>query len=407
MGPFLFVMPLFYAFKKENLSFSQGFLWGIFFWFIHSFGIFYVVFYEGAGLFRLIFPLVFVFYCSLFSGLWFVCLAHLKKYSFTNWLFLGITFCYFWFVDSLILSPFGRVQGYPLAFPLIPIMKFPELLFLVSSLGKWGMLLFLMAFQISFVKGFSHHKWFILSIICILPFLSGLFLTPQTYLPAWVQKIHFEPLDNTIHPHERAQHLVAKLTNLKTIKLFVLPESYFPFVINKKSNSLRVLQKYILQDKQHIIFGANQLKDNKLLNCALLVNKCRIIHSYEKSHLIPFFEYNPYTMKQIGLFFNFFLHKGNPFYCADRHLSSFEIPEFEPFMPLICSELFWLKSVPSNVKGILLCLSKDSYFGSSGYSEIMLLSAQFTALCQKRFLAYCASSSAYFINQYGKILKKI
>jgi apolipoprotein N-acyltransferase len=265
-----------------------------------------VVFYEGVGWFRLIFPLAFVLYCSLFSGFWFWCLALVKKYRFAESLFFGITFCYFWFVDSFILSPFGKVQGYPLAFPLVPIMKKPELLFLVSYVGKWGMLLLLILLQISLVKGCLKKQWFLVTLCCLFPFGWGLFFTPETGLPAWVQKIHFEPLDKAIHQHERAQHLVAKLAGLKNIKLFIFPESYFPFVIDKKSNSLRILQGYILQNEQLIFFGANQIKKSNYFNCALLVDKCRIIYSYEKSHLIPFFEYNPYTMNQIGLFFKIF-----------------------------------------------------------------------------------------------------
>lgn len=401
MGPFLFLIPLYSAFVNKTCTFLNGFLWGVIFWFIHSAGLFCVVYYEGSGSFRLLFPLFFVVYCALYSGFWFWILQKGTHENQTDWYFASITVLYFWFVDVLILSPFGRVQGYPLAFPLIPVMHIPQLLFCVSYLGKWGTLLCLIILQISLVKGWLDRRYWFLLIVISIPFSVGFFLVPITTVPDWVYNIKFIPLDESVHPHERAQQVATQLADNKVVKLFIFPESYFPFQINQQSNSLKILQNYLLQEQQYAFFGANRLINDHLYNAVFLIDQCRIIQSYEKSHLIPFFECNPYKMSQIRLFFNFFSHKGNTFYRANRNLSAFKIPYLPPFIPLICSELFWLEQVPDTLPGILFCLAKDAYFKKSGYKQIMLLCAQFVALTHKRYLAYCASDSAYLINECG------
>lgn len=402
MSPFLFLIPLYSAFVNKTCTFLNGFLWGVIFWFIHSAGLFCVVYYEGVGSLRIVFPLLFVVYCSLYSGVWFWGLHKTASRNKADWYFVSITVFYFWFVDTLILSPFGKIQGYPLAFPLIPIMQLPQLLWSVSYVGKWVAFLFLIILQMGLVKGWvKRHYWFVAFLINTI-FTSGFFLLPNISIPDWVNRIQFIPLNESVHPHERAQELVAQLVQQKSTKLFVFPESYFPFSINEQSNSLKILQNYLLQEKQYAFFGANQKINNNLYNAAFLIDQCRIIQSYEKSHLIPFFECNPYKMNQIGLFFNFFPHKGNTFYRANRTLSVFKLPYLPPFIPLICSELFWLEQVPDTLPGVLLCLAKDAYFKKSGYKQIMLFSAQFTALTHQRYLAYCASNSAYLIDNFGR-----
>ncbi len=404
-GVFYFLAPLYWLSCKQKLTFFDGFMWGLLFFTIHSFGVFYVVLGQGVGLFRLLCPLLFMSYCALHSGIWFWAVQKVASCSVFTWVLMTVT--YFWWIDQGLFWIFGKFEGYLLAFPLVPLMSLPQMAYSISIIGKWGLLICLVIFQVLLVKSIQTRRTIVLTILCLLPFTYGFFVSHTETVPAWVKDTRFVPLPKEPDPYERAVNLVKTLANKPEVKLFVLPETFFPVPLTNKSLIIRILQDHILQNEQLCVVGTHKQINEKLYNSFFVLDQRRIILSYEKTHLIPFFEFNPYNGTPFATLFNFFLHQKVAFSCADSKLSPVCYGDVGPFLPAICSELFCSRGLQKEGEIPFLWIVNDSYFGSTNFPLIMRLLAQFQAISLNQSLAYCASSSAYFIGKNGRILQKI
>lgn len=59
IGPLVYVGLLYYKHKTSSNTFFDGFVWGLCFFGLHSAGLFYVVYYDGSGPLRMLYPIVF------------------------------------------------------------------------------------------------------------------------------------------------------------------------------------------------------------------------------------------------------------------------------------------------------------------------------------------------------------
>lgn len=401
-GLFIFLIPLYSIFLEKKLSFSYGFVWGVTFFFIHSFDFFRVVYQQGYGTFRLLYPTLFVLYCSLFPGVWFLTVTYLQKryqnYQKIFWI-VG-TFLYFLWIDKGLLSPFGRVEGLPLCFVLLPLFYKPVYAQLLGILGKWVSVVMLIMISVVIVEGYL-KKMAQLSSLLLLFFFTGEKSEP---LPGWFDNVVSITLDRKTTVQERLEIITQGLSEKKN-KLVILPESSISFFNNKGYESVYLLQQHMPEASAYI-FGTHILKEKKLFNTFIFCDRSRIIHSYEKSHLVPFFEYNPFNIFQYEFLFNFFLHKKMSFTISEKSSIPIKHNQIGPFLPVICSELFWDKQRRKYPQIPLICIANDSYFTGFGYARFMLLAAQLIAITEKRAIIYCSWLQAYFINSQA-YLKKI
>lgn len=402
-------MPLTVLFLCYKLSFLKGLLWGTVFFIIHMAGFFYASYHQANGVWSLLAPLLLVVYCSFYCGLWFWLAQKISRYRYglVGWLFLSCL--YFWWVHCGVLWFTGVWQGYPLSFPLLPLLWLPQIALPINFFGKWATLILSLSFQILFVNGVMYHKkWFFGAFLCLVPFLSGFFIKERATVPAWVETLCYIPLQQTQpHWHDTLQELCItvekRLRSCAGRRCIVLPESALPFSVATNKLALQMLQENILANNNLLFCGGHKKEGGKLYNCFYSIDKRRIILCYEKSHLIPFFEYNPFSK---GLF-SFFLHKKEGFISSEKTKKVASVNPIGDFIPVLCSELFYQERsyLPAHIP--LLCLMNDAHFGPTLYGKTMLLYAQMVALQEQRSLAYFSSFSAYFISPKGALIREL
>lgn len=406
-GLFIFLIPLYSIFLEKKLSFFYGFVWGIAFFSLHSFDFFRVVYQEGHGFFRLLYPTLFVFYCALFPGVWFLTVTYLQRryQNYQKIFWIGGTFLYFFLIDKVLLFPFGRVEGLPLCFVLLPLFYKPVCAQLLGIVGKWASVVILIMMNVAILEGcaqkIERFSGFLLCLVCFFLTISK----KSEPLPAWFDDVISITLDRKTTVQERLEIVRQRLPKEQD-KILILPESFIP--LSKDTNNCTIaasLQQHLLQDS-YCIFGTHTQTKNELYNSFIFCDASRIILSYEKSHLIPFFEYNPFSVFQYEFLFNFFLHKKKPFTRSKTSPIPVNHNKIGPFLPVICSELFWDTQRRECPRIPLVCIANDSYFTDFGYAKFMLLAAQLIAITEERSIIYCSWSQAYFINSQA-YLKKI
>lgn len=397
---FFFFIPILILINYTiKLTFFDGMLWGSTFFALHWISLWYVLYWQGSGIVQFFLLLFLLVYCSLYAGFWVIsCSWATKNYGAIGW--MVTTGLYFYIIHSILLWPFGAFQGYPLSFVLVPLCYRPESLALLVYCNKGVLVLCLILFQYFLVQ-----KNYYLLLLSIFPFLIGPLLHQKQTIPESLKKIQFVFLPEETDTQERMYHAIKQCSNKPNKTFFVFPESYFGTSLTENSYIIKTLHDNCLQEGQTMLFGTGLQKKSKNYNALFLMQYCRIIQTYEKSHLIPFFEYNPYQNNPIGIFTHFFFHKGNPFIAANFLPKAWIVKSIGQFIPVICSELFWHDRTNCFPGLPLICCMNDSYFGPFGFGQIMLLNAQLVAIIEKRFLAYCGSKQAYLIGSNGTILE--
>lgn len=408
--PFIVLTFLFLSIEKiqTNNVFFWGWFVGALFFFIQMFGFLWVTIFNGNGFVRFMYPLVLMIYCGAHTGIWFYILKKISKYNalwkkYTGWFLSSLL--YFVWVDRFILWPFGQIEGYSLVFPLIPLVGFFQTLHSVAWSNKWFVFSLVIIFQINIYHLLQKKKWIQLcTVSTVFPFIFLMIPLFKDDTTEWIDTMAFLPLPKKKAPYEMAQDICLSLIEAQQRKrgatIFILPESAFPFVLSEHQYALQMWHDNVLQNDKKLIIGSHSRIDGKLYNSFLLVHQCRITESYNKSHLVPFFEYIPPFFRSFLSFKDLFITSKEPFLrgkFSDRSLTL----NNTIIVPCLCSELFFnsWKQVPPDSP--FVCLMNDFYFKGSGYSKIMLNYARFFTFVQKRSLAYIDSSSAYCITQKG------
>ncbi|MFS8507453.1 MAG: hypothetical protein LVQ75_05225 [Candidatus Babeliales bacterium] len=218
------------AFLRKEAFFFYGFIWGLTFFAFHSFDFFYVVFEQGYGYFRLLYPTLFVVYCALYPGFWFLILKELQKrhQNYQQFIWIAGTFLYFLWIDKGLLFPFGRIEGLPLCFVLLPLFYKPVLAQLIGMLGKWPVVLALIIISAVAIEGYSKKIWQLVGICLLLLFLFSLISNKSEQLPAWFDKVISVTFKATATMQERLNIMTQK-SSQEQGKLLIFPESCVPF----------------------------------------------------------------------------------------------------------------------------------------------------------------------------------
>jgi|GEM_PF-6369334 len=406
IGPLVYVGLLYYKHKTSSNTFFDGFVWGLCFFGLHSAGLFYVVYYDGSGPLRMLYPIVFVVYFALHSGVW-LAVTRLVKGDFECAWWILCTLFFAWYLDTYFLWPLGVVEGYPLVFPTIPLVVLSHLIYINLWHSPWELLLCIIFLQVSFVEGFFKKRWWIVTTFCLASMCwgDGKKGGVEQPRPGWFGQLQYiRPPKERYHKLEAAQELCQTMLKKKreSFQLFITPESAFPFFL-QIGPSTKLWQDYALNSAA-LLVSAHKINEGEVYNTVFLISQRRIILSYSKSHLIPLFERTRTKESNKNKdFFKFFLLKGNPFSPSKNQTPLISHSGIGPFLPVICSELFWLKYSLRHPTVPLICVLNDSYFGFTRFSYIMLLSARFKGISQERWIVYCGWNYAFFISPKGLI----
>jgi apolipoprotein N-acyltransferase len=161
--------------------------------------------------------------------------------------------------------------------------------------------------------------------------------------------------------------------------LVIFPESTFPY-------NLEDYQEYLCawtdcHENVNIIIGSHQHEDDKIFNCAYLINKGKIQSVYKKQHLVPFFEYIPSICKKWDLG-TIFTKRNKSFSHPDlaQENSDIFIIEGIKYQIYICSELYQQTKKINRNKNIILI--GNSFWFTCNYAK------QLARLHARRFAKY-------------------
>jgi apolipoprotein N-acyltransferase len=169
-------------------------------------------------------------------------------------------------------------------------------------------------------------------------------------------------------------------------RVFVLPESTFPFPLENNSYALKMWTDNALKEDKVLVIGGYRSEEQKLFNTMYIVKNNRIIFYYDKTHLVPFFEEKKNLPKLFKKGNSLFLSKRNSFIRSKNPCRTCFLEDIS-FKPLICSEVFWKLPKKGNQ---FLVLANDFYFSFSYFPRVMKRLAQMNTYKQASNLVYCS-----------------
>jgi len=434
-------IPLFIAVikNKGNLSFVYGLLWGIVF-----FSIFFLcllkLFLSQITIFLSFFAyFILVFYGALLSAGWFFfssSLVNIGRFSNTImilflWL-IGSSF-YFFIIDMFFFVPFGSFAGNVFCHPLVPLAIRPFWLWPLGFIAKPLFTFILLLFPTALSVGFTtkHVQWFRGAFCFILLFLlGGFFLNSQRgeRAPTILANIgYIAPCTETLCCRDTMDFILEKLITLyqlhPDLKLIVMPESMCKFALNNYSQRMSSWHENLKSDDLFIILGAHRKEQekNSIFNSLYLLQKGRIIKTYDKINLVPFTEFIPSFWTFLGN--SFLLLKNKDVFNKGTSIrKNIIIDKVGTFIPYICSELFfnttllrthnliknnkdiinnYTKDIPNYSSNLyLLCIANDSWFCTYG-KKLMELVVQLKAIEWNHSIIYINHTQGIILTNNG------
>ena len=419
---FLFLIPIFYLGFYKLLSFKEGFLWGVIFYFLHFYAYIHIFSDDGNCYTRLLLLAFLMFYCAIYPGLWFWLSQTVSNFgssyiwSFIVWTFF--TFLYFIWMNYGCFWIFGIFMGDPFGSPLLPLTQNNFFLSYLHFFGQNIMLLLLLLFGGSTALFFILHKkkYIIFSTIVLSPFFGGIFLKKSDDLSLatnCIKKIGYippPPKNIADHPLDAAQEIYYRMSevikNNSQIRYIVMPESSYPFCLNCMHEIIEMWHLNALGDTISLLIGAHRKEGDSYFNSLYMIKQGKISRVYDKIGLMPFAESMPKFWNNVSYIKNLFIKKNN-FFCAgsnDNYCFNLDDIILEPY---ICSELFLRKistAISTKKSTIILLAINDSIFSSSYMKNLMFLRSKFSAMRYSQDILYVGYSFARLITKKGDII---
>jgi hypothetical protein len=178
------------------------------------------------------------------------------------------------------------------------------------------------------------------------------------------------------------------------VRYILMPESIMSCCLEHQHYLLRCWRD-ILPEKAKILLGAYRCQNEKFYNTLYYVEDCRIVKTYDKTHLVFFTERVPEFYTYLPPIFS----PKTLFHGSD---SRAQLPG-TPFVPYLCSEFFFRRSLVGTKDDTILCLANDSWFSGTYPPRLMYLYARFQAVCSHLSIMYVAYKYQALIDARGKI----
>lgn len=389
-----FTIPL--AYTKKPIR--EGLLWGMIGFSLHAGGLLLVVMQmqNGPAMVKILSSLIVILYLALHAALWIWIRQKFSIFLFRQAIIATIDTLFFIYTSYALLIPFGFFDGYPLANPLLPLMKGLGTWYITHHLGICASLYTLFISQQLLIHEHSVSK--IVGLIGL-----SLWLIPiplKESIPAWVSTV--APLTmqwskdvppEIIHSHMR---LFIKAHPHK--KIIITPESA---VYNQRAMDPEVIKRYYDKLNVDLIIGSFSKEGNKKYNTLFCINNGIIVMIHHKQHALCFIEKIPESCTCPTL---------NKLYCDENsidpapiHESIWHIKNATFLEPYTCSELFCTLVPRSNhTFPILICCNDNWFTGSSEHiAKLMVADARLKSAAWNRECLYIGYHYAGYITKEG------
>ncbi len=392
---FFCYVPLFRCqFISYRQAFLQGIIWGLVAYTALLWALLDLIVLLGKGPWGFLYAVSFLFYFSFFSALWFVTVCTLSRCTKKWWVGWVVSTVLYGVVvyKGMLYGLTGAWQGYPLAFPLLPLMEVSSLLGMLPYTGWFFLLIVFCCFQAGIA-----YKEKSLVLLGGLPFLLGWFLLDEKHEKQEGGLII--PCAGFFHetrPYERAQEVCDLLLKAEQknpqAQVLVLSESAFPFPLQEHPYALLMWQGNGTLFEKYLAVPAHYRKSQtELHNSVYLLHKGRIIYRYDKKQLLPFFEkecsFNPFLKRC----HTSFLQEKEEFEAGDLAQHPFKFSDGHELRFCICSELLW--DFPT--QGTVIVMVHDGHYRYAYFSHLFKLLASFKAQLYQTRLAYAAWTCSF------------
>ena len=412
---FVFPIPLLYIAVYNNLSWIHGLAWGIVAMGCHLSGVIMGLdnIAQGSLIARFAPALVMILTSSLYAVLWFA-LSFILIRLFSLWT-IGqlltlwvVTYTLFLMgMEHYSLTVFGRLEGYFLLNPLLVLAEQPQLLTLLTYLGKSILTLLLISFSGSLVYWFIYKttRSFVWVLIFAAPWLISLAIPlPTIQKPTWLKNIAYVPVKISSQINLTKQASIAQkffygaaLLNPEA-KLILMPESsIFCDNLSDTPELCAMWSEKDLMRPLHIILGSFRWDGPFYRNSMLWFFNGNLEKIFDKRHAMLMTEALP-ELFSFKIFKNLFFRSHPGITPSTNERPSLHVLEGVSFIPYICSELFFNdKPDDSHAKGsTILAMTNDIWCMNSNIPKLMCLAARFRAIQWQRNVLYIS----YFYGKY-------
>jgi hypothetical protein len=332
---------------------------------------------------------------------------------------LMIAFVILW-IDRGCFFIFGAIEGYPLMHPLIVLMHYPPLLFLLSFIGKQllTMVFLCFAMMVAGLLLFKNKTACLGVIFAVSPWVLSVALYNMNAIgpePSWVKHIVAFPhmtLCKSLYPVSMvksvAQQINIVLEEYPDAQCIVMPESAFDSeILLTVPNVLALWSEHYVGKPIHMVFGASRVHNGKYYNCGFWLYNGLLQKCFDKFHTMLLSERIPEWLDCKAIQSMYRVNGCREVTCGVGKRSTIHIDD-TVYVPYVCSELFfneYFHDVHSSQP--ILALVNDSVFGQSHYSwymqDLLVMLARFKAMMWQRDIVYVSYAHALFINKQGKI----
>lgn len=306
-----------------------------------------------------------------------------------------------WILETHLFIYFGD----PFCSVLVPLAHYRQCIMSLPYFGHTGLTFLFFAHGACMVAWFEQKRAIlgVFGLLCALPFI--MYFIPG--MPIANDSDYFgsysvvAPKVVAVNPLECAQELCMQLaeciTQNPTKTIIILPESSFAYPLNEFPALVQLLYQNIPLHNQLLIVGTHYKINTRLYNSACIIEECRIIYHYEKTFLLPFFEYIPQFFDGFTCLRNLFLENREEFAKAKdgkpyaRGANSFFLR--------ICAEFFFNTVQPPGDCPVIV-LANELWIPPQ-FRHLLLKLVRLKAIEWQRPIIYAGHTQGYYIGSNG------
>ena len=418
---------IFFANQRFSLSKKEYFFYGWMFGFGYFISSLYwiTISLTFDQNFKILIPIALVLiplFLGIFYGLATYFFSYFKKFS--N---ISLVLAFSGLLSILEYLRGNILSGFPWNLISFSFSDFSYLLQTLSLIGTYSFNLFCLTLfvlpSLFFLNKGKYDKYFVISYGLLL--ISGVvfghlnlkkskeisFKNNNFLIKIVSPKIGIERFYHTENEEDILQSLIQlSKPNKDTKTIFVWPEGVF------NNTELDNLKKYKnifnekFSDKHLIIFGVNNIVNNKTFNSLAVVNNnLDKIGVYNKNKLVPFGEFLPLEkyLKNLGIksITNFY----NSYSSGEkRNIINLKNYEFDiSFLPLICYEIIYSGRLSQKKNyDLIINISEDGWFGQSIGPHQHFSHSIFRSIEEgKSIIRSTNNGTSALVDPYGQILK--
>lgn len=267
---------------------------------------------------------------------------------------------YSWFIVHALCVPFGWAGGYPLTFPLLPVVvACPLLATMVWCGGKWFLVWCVVyGIQVAVVARASFFVRLLLLLLvtwCIVHVCVSHKTVPITVVCPVLPVYKKRGLEQLAAAQQALQQAYAQYPDACA---YLLPESAVPFDYKKVSYVVHAVTDQVGIDNSPVLFGTHRCQEGITYNSLACAYNGRITVGYVKKRLVPVFE-EPHII-ELFLKRSLLLTKKTAFSAGPENQEPLYISGLGYFLPLICSEALGVYSYQQTFP--LLVMVHDGHF---------------------------------------------